>query len=127
MTYTDAEPPEADVLTPQIKEKWVEALRSGQYSQSKATFRAPNVHNDDASYCCLGVLCEVLGTGEWGGFDEPDVFYPSDASYYWIDGKRYGGYTAPLLSYRTGVVLAGMNDDSGKNFNEIADWVEENL
>ena len=33
--------------------KWVEALRSGKYSQGKGTLQ------NRAGYCCLGVACDV--------------------------------------------------------------------
>lgn len=41
-----------------IKDKWIAALRSGEYDQTKGVLR----REDDegrASYCCLGVLCEL--------------------------------------------------------------------
>lgn len=36
-----------------IKQRWVEALRSGQYKQGSGCLKVNN------SYCCLGVLCEL--------------------------------------------------------------------
>jgi hypothetical protein len=36
-----------------IAKRWVEALRSGEYKQSRSMLR--NKHG----YCCLGVLCEL--------------------------------------------------------------------
>lgn len=47
-------------MTPELKAKWVAALRSGEYKQGQA--RMKRIHEDDtASYCCLGVLCEITG------------------------------------------------------------------
>ncbi len=37
----------------------VEALRSGEYKQTKGTLRRGN------SFCCLGVACDISGLGEW--------------------------------------------------------------
>lgn len=37
-----------------IKDKWVAALRSGEYKQTIATL---NYNNE--RFCCLGVLCEL--------------------------------------------------------------------
>ena len=37
----------------EVAELWVEALRSGKYSQTKAYLQ------DKESYCCLGVLCKI--------------------------------------------------------------------
>lgn len=39
-----------------IADKWVKALRSGDYKQG--TYRLHN--KKDNTYCCLGVLCDVL-------------------------------------------------------------------
>lgn len=41
----------------EIAQKWIAALRSGEYKQGK------NVLYDarDNSYCCLGVLCKTIG------------------------------------------------------------------
>ena len=38
-----------------VKKKWVEALRSGIYDQDKLKLKT------DEGYCCLGVLCDILG------------------------------------------------------------------
>ena len=40
-------------MKPEIKQKWVEALRSGEYSQGKLSLY------DGTNYCCLGVLCNL--------------------------------------------------------------------
>lgn len=36
-----------------IKDRWITALRSEKYSQTKGNLR------DDEGYCCLGVLCDL--------------------------------------------------------------------
>jgi len=41
-------------LKPEIKERWLEALRSGKYKQTTGYLR------DDDGFCCLGVLCDVV-------------------------------------------------------------------
>ena len=40
-------------MRPEIKAKWVAALRSGEYKQAQGQLRT------DAGFCCLGVLCEL--------------------------------------------------------------------
>lgn len=40
-----------------IAMKWVKALRSGDYKQAQKFLKVDN------AYCCLGVLCEVVGFG----------------------------------------------------------------
>lgn len=46
-----------------IKERWLAALRSGEYPQAEG-YLAPAIMDDDEQYkprgfCCLGVLCEI--------------------------------------------------------------------
>lgn len=38
---------------------WIEALKSGKYSQC---IRVLHIENE---YCCLGVACELSEIGEW--------------------------------------------------------------
>ena len=40
-------------MNPQVKEKWVNALRSGEYSQCDGKLRSAD------GFCCLGVLCDL--------------------------------------------------------------------
>ena len=50
-------------MKPEIKQMWVDALRSGEFEQADGQLR------DDGRYCCLGVLCELhrryTNTGRW--------------------------------------------------------------
>lgn len=40
-------------MNPEIKERWVAALRSGEYAQTMGFL------HDKEGFCCLGVLCEI--------------------------------------------------------------------
>lgn len=42
----------------EVMEKWVAALRSGEYAQTSGELRAAN-EDGSHSYCCLGVLCDL--------------------------------------------------------------------
>lgn len=48
-------------------QKWVDALRSGQFQQGGKSLK-PSA----TEHCCLGVLCDISGLGQWarevGGF-----------------------------------------------------------
>lgn len=43
-----------------IKSKWLEALKSGKYTQT-----AGYLNRGDNHMCCLGVLCDISGEGAW--------------------------------------------------------------
>lgn len=107
-------------MNKELKNKWLEALRSGEYKQGVNFLR-----NIGDNYCCLGVLYEVEGISpldiENSGksicyrYDGINTSFPSNEVI-----KRWG------MSIGTCNNLAKMNDN-GKRFNEIADWIEENL
>lgn len=102
-------------MNPELKAKWVEALRSGKYKQAQGKLRT---HEGDA-HCCLGVLCEVMGLEPRG----PGYFMPDKAL------RTVGlNKSVPGLGSRgvTQAYLITMND-SGAPFSEIADWIEANL
>ena len=40
-------------MNPEIKERWIAALESGDYPKTKGVLK------DEEGYCCLGVLCEI--------------------------------------------------------------------
>lgn len=106
-------------LDPKVKAKWVKALRSGKYKQTKYQLRHP-----DEGYCCLGVLCETAGA-TW-----------EDESYAYIDGEQvsecgllFQSFRKKLgLSKKAQSALIKKNDGlRGKTFPEIADYIEERL
>lgn len=43
-----------------IKQKWIIALRSGNYEQGKNNLRSKN-----NTYCCLGLLCDIIDPDAW--------------------------------------------------------------
>lgn len=97
-----------------IKAKWIEALRSGKYSQ------APNVLRGPQGHCCLGVLCDVVDPSRWKSDD---------------DGWKWGGqrrYLPSSIEEANPDVrslcgkLMEMNDD-GRPFSEIASFIEQKL
>jgi len=103
-------------MNPKYKSSWVTALRSGKFKQTTVSLRRGN------SYCCLGVLCQIAGVparklGERGT-------------------HSFDGGSSVLTQRLRGVFeltdtnidnLIDMNDSYGKSFEEIADYIEENL
>jgi len=113
-------------MNKEMKKKWLKALRSGDYDQGTSFLCAvDNRGTRCARYCCLGVLQELVsGEDAW-----TDVY----GSGFLRIG--YEGFTSMPdsgtlktvgLDYLQARKLATMND-KGKSFEEIADWIEENL
>lgn len=106
--------------------KWVAALRSGEYKQVTGM-----LHERDGGFCCLGVACDLYAK-ETGlvGWSEP-----KNSSPYMEFGESGNamilpGHVQRWIGLRTdnGTIdhyscLASMNDN-GKNFSEIADFIE---
>jgi hypothetical protein len=102
----------------QLKQKWIKALRSGEYVQGTG-----KLVRDAGSYdrfCCLGVLVDVLG-GEWT--DERFDNYELNGLSYDQESFIDGGYGIGKTDQKN---LATMND-LGQSFIQIADWIEKNL
>lgn len=106
------------MITKEQKDAWLKALRSGDYEQGKL-----GLCNDLGQYCCLGVACEVLGLG----FDKLHTtlkgFHPTKERPFQTD-YWFGEATISQMDILQHA--AKLNDD-GKDFDEIADYLERNL
>jgi hypothetical protein len=107
-------------MDPEIKAKWIEALRSGKYKQARMALRR------DDRFCCLGVLCDVAGA-TWEPFaGEPCATFPGIetrcAEVLSDEAQNMLG-----LPFERHEQLWHMNDDEGRSFDEIADYIEANL
>lgn len=128
--------PGYDKMDPEIKTKWVTALRSGELHQTRGRLRRGGEEGGvdaDVAYCCLGVLCEIgVADGVIDANRRP-------LSY---DGYRMKGSTEEVwsemmpdpdirqwagLDVRAMDELADMNDTQGMSFAQIADYIEEHL
>lgn len=125
-------------------EKWVAALKSGDYDQTQSVLKrtASDPDNANVGHCCLGVACEVYhketGEGEWkveilatipyfvtdDSADTPqtknDIVLPV-AVREWLGLASTGGDY--LDGYGDASSLTDLND-SGATFAEIADLIE---
>ncbi len=107
-----------------IKAQWVAALRSGEYSQGRKIL-ANLGPNGETSYCCLGVLCEIAAKNNivTKTQDDENLWYDQDVVYLpkavikWADVPYNGNFPAGDVSK--------MND-TGKSFNDIAQFIEQN-
>ena len=108
-------------MNPELKAKWVDALRSGKYKQGRIY-----LNSQGHKFCCLGVLCDISKMGQWVPEHDGNSRYvvrgnasgPRAALPYQIEDE-YG-------DVRQGVLI-DMNDDKRKSFAEIADYIEQNL
>jgi hypothetical protein len=106
------------MMDPDLKKKWVKALRSGRYLQQSSTLYFHTVTGEDR-FCCLGVLCNIVQPE----FDH-DVFV--------TEGGSVMGYPRSEVYSRAGLkigemkMLAAMND-RGASFRVIADVIENQL
>jgi len=115
---------------------WVSALRSGNYGQTTDYLCY------DGSYCCLGVLCEVLKMpkiviGDRGYYEDNMYWLPPNVQTK-LGLSRYGNYQPNLLGAKgkrlhdslwprcmgSDISLATLND-KGYNFEIIANMIEE--
>jgi len=105
----------------ELKAQWLEALRSGRYKQGKYRLR-----NSRDEFCCLGVLCDISGEGEWE--------HSSSMGYLYKRGEEQDKNVLPtflhqLVDMEDGQEdkLIDMNDGDGLSFLAIANWIEENI
>jgi hypothetical protein len=123
----------------ELKEAWIAALRGGDYRQGQNALRkSSNLYPGDKDYCCLGVLCEISGTGEWdeegyyrvqrpmsGLISRSKNFLPTallnNLGLEFNNGKFCIG--EKYSKYNIYFSLAELND-AGFTFNQIADVIE---
>jgi hypothetical protein len=113
-----------------VKEKWVAALRSGEYKQTKGEL--VKVSGDGSqSYCCLGVLCD-LAVKE--GVISESLFVDGYLATPGPEVVKWAGMESKNPEVSTSVVdgflhpsVAEVNDFSEVGFAGIADLIEEQL
>lgn len=107
----------------EIADKWIAALESGQYEQ------AQNFLYDGKGYCCLGVLCKIIGRN----------FKPTDGitNHYAVEGTTNDSFLPSSVVFEVGMrsssgevrkqntSLAAMNDGN-RSFFDIANVIREN-
>jgi len=110
------------MMNAKLKAKWVKALRSGKYKQTRGQLMSRDQKNKP-TYCCLGVLERVSGVSvkelerkiqNWEESENDDA-----VGLACIPGKSHLG-----LSYNMREKLAKMNDLEDLSFAEIADHIE---
>ena len=140
-------------MNKEIMQKWVAALRSGEYKQIDGRLRS--YEPDECgkySYCCLGVLCELhrleQGAGEWGTSPHGHnghltaitTAYDGKPNTLPLSVQKWAGLimSSPVVYYkldedslddlpaeRREHELTDLNDDAMLYFTQIADVIEE--
>ena len=125
-------------MNPEVKQKWIDALRSGKYEQGSEKLRSVS------GYCCLGVLCDLYAqehNTEWEfrGNEETNL-QPQD---YWYFDKESEFlpesvmnwaklFRNPMLRiedddmFEVNEEVSTLNDE-GYSFSTIADLIEAQM
>lgn len=117
----------------ELRQKWLNALRSGRYQQGRRHLRK------DGRYCCLGVLCDVSGVGKWRYNERFSCFsYGGDTPYNnatatvpelvreAVGLRDEGGGAGNAVGSKVYSGLIWLNDNRELSFEEIADILEQN-
>lgn len=130
-----------------IREKWLPALRSGEYKQGKSFLR-----DEHDQFCCLGVACDVIANEnliEGVGWSNDSGTYGPVHEFGKLDDlyTLRGGTLPPLVVRFLGITgqgklarpipgkngrgtfssLAQLNDYGDLDFHELADVIEQAL
>lgn len=99
-----------------IADRWVRALRSGNYKQGKQSLVL-----SDGSFCCLGVLCDLATKSK--------VVSPDNYSHLGVlsdEVQEWAGMQSDSGDRKNRKSLTEYNDHCGYSFNKIADIIEKN-
>lgn len=107
------------MLNKYVKKKWIDALRSGKYTKTTHEMRVQR--NGKSCFCALGVLCDVIDSKRW---EVHSGYYRWGNSWAIIPGRTRN---AIHITEKECLSILNLNDSKRKSFNEIADWIEENL
>lgn len=109
-------------LDKEFKDKWLTALRSGEYKQGQGCL----YDSENDCYCCLGVAVALVSDGV--AHDKGNWGYVDSTTEEWQQSGILDDYPQILQGWnKVTSILMDMNDEEGKSFLEIADYIEENL
>ena len=113
-------------MDPELKAKWLKALRSGRYKQGRGALR-----DENNCYCCLGVLGDIFDPSKWSTYADNQVSGCDTAVYsYGTEVEMLRSEMLRGLGIEDGTILASMNDGEDgppQDFLAIAEWIERNL
>lgn len=123
-------------MNPEIKAKWVAALRSGKYKQTAGVLRETECDEPGKTlgFCCLGVLCNLHAMAHpkvAATHTDPNV-YLGETELLPEPVRKWAGL--PEKEHGATVLIRGVlaqltehNDDHSTTFREIATAIEKQL
>lgn len=118
----------------EIKEKWLSALRSGEYEQSIGCLKT-----NDNKFCCLGVLCDIYAKEknvDWKPINEnlteKLMLSDNNSNISYVLPPHVAEW-AEIKDDTGGVYIKSKDDhlsrinDSGESFSEISELIEKEL
>jgi len=112
-------------MNKELKEKWLKALRSGEYKQGNMRLRRNDEQGD--LYCCLGVYADCLvkeGIGSWKIIEGSWAYVHPDHK---ESTKDITELRVEIMDRENQNKAMIMNDAGNRSFTEIADYFEVNL
>lgn len=111
-------------LPKEFAEKWVAALRSGDYDQGTGELTVGREDKKEFAYCCLGVACKSVGMPD-------NSLHPysslGQAKHSETNVFKLSGIPIELIGTDLEASLMDINDYEDYTFLEIADWIEEHV
>ena len=115
----------------EIKKKWVEALRSGDYKQGKTCLKQIDF-DGETRHCCLGVLAEICEVpNEILGGSLYTFNFPRSDKYMFFRSTALLDKNFEMKHFIYGYsnirTLMRMNDSGDYTFEDIADYIEKHV
>jgi hypothetical protein len=113
-------------LEPEFKKTWIAALRSTAYVQAQGKLYAGSTPEGQHKMCCLGVAEHLCGTQieDFGNEGMPQMLDEPKSP---INVLRQDVPDSWPVKYSTVALYLAQMNDRGKTFEEIAQFIEENL
>ena len=126
-----------------LRNRWVDALRSGKYSQTRGMLFVPG--EGSPSYCCLGVLCAIQPTEFEASIENEVAGFRFVRTQEKVVGSLYVDKDVPdshhivremgltddehelLMSYNDGNRTKWNPEGIHYSFDQIANYIEEYL
>lgn len=111
------------MMKEEVKKKWVEALRSGEFTQAQGYLRIVE-EGSSPRYCCLGVLCELMRR-EFPQLGN-NLFFSHYLPQPVMEWSGLTDHNPRVRSREESHTLSNLNDH-GASFETIADLIEAQL